>query len=268
VLEFEITQPPALVARPESIPLDVVYEDDDLLVINKDAGMVTHPAHGTASGTLVNALLAHVRASLPGDLLRPGLVHRLDRDTSGLLVVAKREESLRALGLAMKARRIEREYLGLVRGVPQHPLGTIEGPIGRDPRNRLRFAIVADGKPALTHYEVREAFAAHSELLFRLETGRTHQIRVHMAGIGHPILNDPLYGKIESRFELRGQALHAWRLAFRHPRTDEAMSFEAAPPREYMHARKLVSAAHALMGDEKPPSFSQRQDAKLRKIGE
>jgi 23S rRNA pseudouridine1911/1915/1917 synthase len=244
VLEFEITEPPALVAGPEAIPLDVVYEDDDLLVINKEAGMVTHPAHGTTSGTLVNALLAHVQASLPGDLLRPGLVHRLDRDTSGLLVVAKREESLRALGLAMKARRIEREYLGLVRGVPQHPLGTIEGPIGRDPRNRLRFAIVADGKPALTHYEVRDAFAAHSELLFRLETGRTHQIRVHMAGIGHPILNDPLYGKIEPRFELRGQALHAWRLAFRHPRTDEAMSFEAAPPAEYVQARALVSAAH------------------------
>ncbi|MGA7201512.1 MAG: RluA family pseudouridine synthase, partial [Candidatus Cybelea sp.] len=134
VLEFEITQPPALVAGPEAIPLDVVYEDDDLLVINKEAGMVTHPAHGTTSGTLVNALLAHVQASLPGDLLRPGLVHRLDRDTSGLLVVAKREESLRALGLAMKGRRIEREYLGLVRGIPQHPLGTIEGTIGRDPR--------------------------------------------------------------------------------------------------------------------------------------
>lgn len=244
VLEFEIARPPALEARPEAIALDVVYEDQDVLVINKPAGMVTHPAHGVTSGTLVNALLAHVRAALPGDLLRPGLVHRLDRDTSGLLVVAKREESLRALGLAMKARRIEREYLGLVRGVPQHSLGTIEGPIGRDPRNRLKFAIVDEGKPAVTHYELREAFAEHAELVFRLETGRTHQIRVHMAAIGHPILNDPLYGKTESRFEMPGQALHAWRLTFRHPSTGEAMTFEAPPPAAYVDAKAIVRAEH------------------------
>ncbi len=244
VLEFEIAARPVLVATPEAIDLDVVYEDDDLLVINKPAGMVTHPALGAASGTLVNALLAHVPARLPGDMLRPGLVHRLDRDTSGLLVVAKREESLRALGLAMKARRIEREYLGLVRGIPTHPLGTIEGPIGRDPRNRLRYAIVGEGKPAVTHYEIREALREHAELVFRLETGRTHQIRVHLAAIGHPVLNDPLYGKLESRFELPGQALHAWRLAFRHPSSGEAMSFEAEPPAEYLHARDLVRASH------------------------
>ena len=242
VLEFEIEQRKALVAQPESIPLDIVYEDEDLLVIDKPAGMITHPAHSATSGTLVNALLAHVQARLPGDLLRPGLVHRLDRDTSGRLVVAKRDESLHALGAAMKARRIEREYLGLVRGVPEHPLGSIEGPIGRDPRNRLRFAITADGKPAVTHYEMRERFEKHSELVFRLETGRTHQIRVHLAAIGHPILNDPLYGKTESRFELPGQALHAWRLSFRHPRTGEAMSFEAQPPPEYVQARTIVAA--------------------------
>jgi 23S rRNA pseudouridine1911/1915/1917 synthase len=244
VVEFEIEARPELVALPEPIPLQVIYEDDDLLVIDKPAGMITHPAHGAPSGTLVNALLAHVDARLPGDLLRPGLVHRLDRDTSGLLVVAKREESLHALALAMKARRIEREYLGLVRGVPAHPLGTIEGPIGRDPRNRLRFAIVAEGKPATTHYEVRESFAANAELLFRLETGRTHQIRVHLAAIGHPILNDPLYGKTEARFELGGQALHAWRLAFRHPRTGEPLSFEAQPPPAYLQARELVKIAN------------------------
>ncbi|HEY2476823.1 MAG TPA: RluA family pseudouridine synthase [Candidatus Cybelea sp.] len=242
ILEFEIQLPASLKALPESIPLDVIYEDDDLLVINKPAGMVTHPAHRATSGTLVNALLAHVPARLPGDLLRPGLVHRLDRDTSGLLVVAKREESLHALGVAMKARRIEREYLGLVRGVPEHPLGTIEGPIGRDPRNRLKFAITADGKPAVTHYEVRERFEKHSELVFRLETGRTHQIRVHLAAIGHPLLNDPTYGKNEPRFALPGQALHAWRLSFRHPRTGETMSFEAQPPPAYVEAREIVAA--------------------------
>lgn len=240
-LEFDVRERPALVAHPERIALAIVYEDDDLLVIDKPAGMVTHPAHGATSGTLVNAALAHVNENLPGDALRPGLVHRLDRDTSGLLVVAKNDESLRKLGAAMKNRRIEREYLGLVRGVPAHPVGTIEGPIGRDPRNRLKYAIVGDGKPAITHYEVREAFAKHAELLFRLETGRTHQIRVHFAAAGYPILNDPIYGKKEPRFDLPGQALHAWRLAFRHPRTREPLSFEAPPPPAYAQARALLS---------------------------
>jgi 23S rRNA pseudouridine1911/1915/1917 synthase len=242
VLEFEISQPEALVARPEPIDLAVIYEDPDLLVVDKPAGMVTHPAQGATGGTLVNAALAHVEGELPGDALRPGLVHRLDRDTSGLLVVAKREESLRALRAAMKARRITREYLGLVCGVPEHALGTIEGPIGRDARNRLKFAITAEGKPAVTHYEVREAFARHAELVFRLETGRTHQIRVHLAAIRHPLLNDPLYGRADPRFELAGQALHAWRLEFAHPRTGDIMTFESSPPPEYAHARKLVSA--------------------------
>lgn len=245
VVEFEITARTPLVALPETIALDILHEDDDLMVVDKPAGMVTHPAHGATSGTLVNALLAHVRASLPGDLLRPGLVHRLDRDTSGLLVVAKREESLHALSNAMRARRIEREYVGLVRGVLPHPLGTIEGAIGRDPRNRLKFAITADGKPAVTHYEVREQFAAHAELVFRLQTGRTHQIRVHVSGMGHPLLNDPLYGTNDPRFELPGQALHAWRLRFRHPRTGAPMSFEAAPPPEYRAARAIVGTSHA-----------------------
>jgi 23S rRNA pseudouridine1911/1915/1917 synthase len=241
VLEFEIPPPRALVAKPEPIELAVLYEDDDLLVIDKPAGMVTHPAHGAPSGTLVNALLAHVD-SLPGDSLRPGLVHRLDRDTSGLLVVAKRDASLQALAASMKARRITREYLGLVRGVPQNPRGTIEGPIGRDPRNRLKYAILREGKPAVTHYAVREAFPNHAELIFRLETGRTHQIRVHLAAAGHPILNDPLYGKKEPPFELPGQALHAWRLAFPHPRTGAMVAFETPPPPAYLQARHLVSS--------------------------
>lgn len=240
-IAFEVRERPALVAHPEPLDLAVVYEDADLLVVDKPAGMVTHPAHGAKSGTLVNAVLAHVAAGLPGDALRPGLVHRLDRDTSGLLVIAKTEESLRKLGAAMAKRRIEREYLGIVCGVPQHARGTIDGPIGRDPRNRLKYAIVGDGKPAITHYEVREAFAKHAELVLRLETGRTHQIRVHMAAAGYPVLNDPVYGKKDGRVELPGQALHAWRLAFRHPRTREAMSFESPPPPAYVRARDLVS---------------------------
>lgn len=240
VLEFSIPERVALTTAPERIAIDIVYEDGDLIVINKAAGMVTHPAHGAASGTLVNAVLAHTGA-LPGDAQRPGLVHRLDRDTSGLLVVAKNEQSLRRLGAAMKNRRIEREYLGIVCGVPHHARGTIDGPIGRDPRNRLKYAIVADGKPAVTHYELRQAFPKHAELTFRLETGRTHQIRVHLAAAGYPILNDPIYGKRDPRIDLPGQALHAWRLSFRHPATGASMEFEAPPPPAYEHAKAIVS---------------------------
>lgn len=238
-LSFDVQPREELVATPEAIDIPIVYEDDEIVVVDKPAGMVTHPAHGATSGTLVNALLAHI-GTLPGDALRPGLVHRLDRDTSGLMVVAKTDAALSALGIAMKAREIKRAYLGLVHGVPEHPKGTIEGPIGRDPHNRLRYAIVHDGKPAITHYEVREAFPQQAELLFRLETGRTHQIRVHMRAMGHPIVNDPLYGKEEARFNLPGQALHAWRLSFHHPRTDRELSFEADPPEEYVHARELL----------------------------
>ncbi|HTX56786.1 MAG TPA: RluA family pseudouridine synthase, partial [Candidatus Acidoferrales bacterium] len=156
-LAYEITPRKPLEALPEAIDVPILYEDDDLLVVDKPAGMVTHPAHGATSGTLVNALLAHI-GTLPGDPLRPGLVHRLDRDTSGLMVVAKTPAALSALGIAMKARRIKREYLGLIHGVPDHLRGTIDGPIGRDPHNRLKYAIVAGGKPAITHYEVLEIF--------------------------------------------------------------------------------------------------------------
>ena len=240
VLEYDVRSREPLVAIPEPIDIPILYEDDDLLVVDKPAGMVTHPAHGATSGTLVNALLAHL-GTMPGDPLRPGLVHRLDRDTSGLLVIAKTEEALSALGIAMKARRIKREYLGLVHGVPEHRTGTIDGPIGRDTHNRMKYAIVRDGKPAITHYEVRDTFSKHAELVFRLETGRTHQIRVHVAAIGHSILNDPVYGREEPRFGLPGQALHAWKLEFTHPRTDQTMRFETPPPEEYVRARELLS---------------------------
>jgi len=240
-LEFWIESRVALEAQPEDIRLEVVFEDDALLVVDKPAGMVTHPAHGARDGTLVNALLAHV-AHLPGDPLRPGLVHRLDRDTSGLLVVAKTDAALAALGKAMMRRTIGRTYLGLVSGIPSHPKGTIDGALGRDPHNRLKHAIRADGKPAVTHYEVREKMRDACECAFVLETGRTHQIRVHMMALGYPILNDPLYGKIDPRVDLPGQALHAWRLAFAHPTTGEALSFEAPPPPDYVAAREALRA--------------------------
>lgn len=240
VLEFDVAAHAPPIAVAEAIDVPIVYEDPDVIVIDKPAGMITHPAHAARSGTLVNALLGHLQGELPGDALRPGLVHRLDRDTSGLLVVAKNETSLTALSKAMKARTIKREYLGLVHGVPEHERGTIEGRIGRDPNNRLKFAIVSDGKPAITHYELRAAFPRHAELTFRLETGRTHQIRVHLAAMGHAIVNDRVYGRQDDRIALPGQALHAWRLSFAHPRTGEPLAFEAAPPPGYAAARELL----------------------------
>ena len=229
---YTIAPPVVLDVLPEAVPLDIVFEDETLLVVNKPAGMVTHPAHGATANTLVNALLAHT-GSLPGEPIRAGLVHRLDRDTSGLLVVAKTEDALGTLGRAMQKRYIKREYRGIVAGVPREVDGVINGAIGRDPHNRLKYAIRADGKPAVTHYALRERFADAAELTLQLETGRTHQIRVHFAALGLPIFNDPIYGKRDPRSPLPGQALHAWRLAFKHPATKEHLTFEAPLPPAY-----------------------------------
>ena len=237
-IEYAIDPPRPLEVEPEAIALEIAYEDDDLLVVDKPAGMVTHPAHGAVDGTLVNALLAHV-ASLPGERVRAGLIHRLDRDTSGLILVAKTDAALGTLGRAMQARYIEREYRGIVVGTPEEPAGTIRGALGRDPRNRLKFTIRNEGKPAITHYALREKLAGASELDFRLETGRTHQIRVHLAALGNPLVNDPLYGRSDARVPIAGQALHAWRLRFKHPRTKQMLAFESEPPPEYLATLEL-----------------------------
>jgi 23S rRNA pseudouridine1911/1915/1917 synthase len=229
---YEIAAPEVLAVRAQAIPLTIVFEDETLIVVDKPAGMVTHPAHGAIDGTLVNAVLAHA-GRLPGDPLRAGLVHRLDRDTSGLLLMAKTDAALATLGRAMQRRYIEREYRGIVVGRPPDPAGTLRGPIGRDPRNRLKYAVRADGKPAVTHFTVRELLRDAAELTFRLETGRTHQIRVHVAAYGHPVFNDPIYGKLDPRSPLPGQALHAWRLAFKHPVTKAQLAFESEPPDGY-----------------------------------
>lgn len=230
---YAIAPPRVLEVLPQALPLDIVFEDETLLVVNKAAGMVTHPAHGAVDNTLVNALLAHT-GTLPGEPLRGGLVHRLDRDTSGLLVVAKTEAALTTLGRAMMKRYIEREYRGIVVGHPREHEGTIRGPIGRDSHNRLKYAIRADGKPSVTHFALRTKLLDTAELTFRLETGRTHQIRVHMAALGYPIYNDPIYGKLDARASLPGQALHAWHLAFKHPVTKERLAFQADPPPGYV----------------------------------
>ena len=240
VIEYTIPPRAALETLPEDIALAIAYEDDDLLVVDKPAGMVTHPAHGARDGTLANALVAYA-GTLPGDPLRPGLIHRLDRDTSGLLVVAKTEASLSTLGKMMMRRAIGRTYLGIVVGEPKHPKGTVDGALGRDPADRLKYAIRADGKGAVTHYSTRTRLLGATELEFVLETGRTHQIRVHMAALGNPIFNDPVYGKVDKRVDLPGQALHAWKLAFKHPRTGVELAFEAPPPADYVAARELLA---------------------------
>ncbi|HYM70497.1 MAG TPA: RluA family pseudouridine synthase [bacterium] len=227
-VELPVPAPTGLV--PEAIPLDVVYEDADLLVVNKPAGLTVHPAPGHPSGTLVNAVLARVR-DLPrtGGALRPGIVHRLDKDTSGLLVVAKTEDAHRALAAQLRARTISRTYLALVRGRIARDEGTIRAPVGRHPSHRTRQAVTERGRPAVTHYAVLERFAEATFVACRLETGRTHQIRVHMAHIGHPILGDPVYGRAPVP-ELRRQALHAARLEFTHPATGFRLMCTASLP--------------------------------------
>lgn len=232
-------------ARPEAIPLDILYEDADILVIDKPKGMVVHPAPGNPDGTLVNALLHHCRGQLSGinGVLRPGIVHRIDKDTSGLLVVAKNDEAHRALAAELEGHHIEREYHALANGGFRTPVGTVDLPIGRHPVDRKKMAVIKDGthtaRPAVTHYEVIGDFGAVTYLKLHLETGRTHQIRVHMAALGHPLLGDTLYGGGHTRFEkehsalLHGQALHAKRLTFRHPRTGETMTFECPLPADF-----------------------------------
>lgn len=222
-------EPTAL--TPESIPLNVIFEDGDLLVINKPARMVVHPAHGHHSGTLVNALLARypdLAALTQFDSReRPGIVHRLDQDTSGLIMVARTPTALKNLRRQFKARTVEKIYLALVFGLPEAPEGVIDVPLGRDPRHRQKFAPRADGKPARTHYRVAESFPKYSLLEIGLETGRTHQIRVHLAWLDCPVVGDTVYGRRKNRLGLDRQFLHAWQLKFQHPRTGDLLQMEA-----------------------------------------
>lgn len=217
---------------PETIPLSIVYEDKDLLVVDKPAGMVVHPAPGHYSGTLVNALLHHCGEELTGigGVLRPGIVHRLDKDTSGLLVVAKTEQSHRHLVAQMKSRQVNRIYLALVKGNLAVASGVVDAPIGRHPVQRKRMAVIGSGKEAVTHFRVLEAFPGYTLLEVRLHTGRTHQIRVHLAHIGHPVVGDPVYGRGRDNLGLERQALHAAQLSFTHPATGQGLTFVSPLP--------------------------------------
>ncbi len=244
-ISFEAEEVSEYEAEPENIPLDVVYEDSDIIVINKPSGMVVHPAAGNLSGTLVNALLYHCRGSLSGigGVMRPGIVHRIDKDTSGLLVCAKNDFSHRALSEELEHHGIVREYHALVNGGFKNDSGTVDLPIGRHPVDRKRMAVVtapaAHAKNAVTHYEVITAYGRITYLKLVLETGRTHQIRVHMSHTGHPLLGDTVYGGGRSQFEkaharlLSGQALHAKRLTLTHPRTKDRMTFESDLPSDF-----------------------------------
>ncbi len=233
-----IPEPKELEAEPQDIPLDIVYEDDDLLVVNKPKGMVVHPAPGNPDGTLVNALLYHCKGSLSGinGVMRPGIVHRIDKDTSGLLMVAKNDAAHVSLAEQIKEHSFTREYSAVVYGNVKDEEGTVNAPIGRDPKNRQRMAIVyTNSKKAVTHYKVVERLQGFTHMNFRLETGRTHQIRVHSASIGHPIAGDPVYGPKKVITELGGQCLHARVIGFVHPKTQEYMEFSSPLP-DYFEA--------------------------------
>jgi 23S rRNA pseudouridine1911/1915/1917 synthase len=242
--QIQVTIPPAtpldLVA--EAIPLEILYEDDQLLIINKPVGLVVHPAPGHASGTLVNALLAHCELAGTelagiGGVQRPGIVHRLDKDTSGALAIAKTDIAHQQLQAQFKTKTARREYLAIVYGAPANSSDIIDAPIGRHPVDRKKMAVVpeAKGRRAVTHWQVAERLGNYTLMQFQLETGRTHQIRVHSAHIGHPLVGDPVYGSGRSvGVNLPGQALHAWKLRLQHPTTAEWIEATAPPPSSFV----------------------------------
>lgn len=232
-ITIRIPPPRELNVEPEKMDLDIVYEDGDVIVVNKPRGLVVHPAPGHYSGTLVNGLLYHCR-DLSGinGVLRPGIVHRIDKDTSGLLMVAKNDMAHESLASQLKEHTVTRIYTALVHGVISHDRGKVDAPIGRDPKNRQQMAVVfKNSKPAVTHFVVKERFKDYTLIDLKLETGRTHQIRVHMKYIGHPVAGDPKYGPKNS-LPIQGQALHAGVLGFRHPRTDQYLEFDAPLPED------------------------------------
>lgn len=230
-INLQIPEPVELNIKAEEIHLDILYEDSDVIVINKPQDMVVHPAPGNYSGTLVNALLNHCK-DLSGinGVVRPGIVHRIDKDTSGVLVIAKNDNAHNCLAAQLKEHSMVRSYLALVEGIIKTDEGTIDQPIGRHPMDRIKMGIVKDGRNAITHYKVIERFNNHTLVECNLETGRTHQIRVHMAYIGHPLVGDLVYGYKKQRFNLKGQVLHARKLGFIHPTTKEYMEFKSPVP--------------------------------------
>ena len=236
VIEIDIPDAVPTEIVPENIPLDILYEDDDLLIVNKPKGMVVHPAVGHSTGTLVNAIMYHCQGNLSGinGEIRPGIVHRIDKDTTGSLIICKNDEAHRNIAEQIKEHSVTRRYVGIVAGTFSEESGTVEGAIGRHPNDRKRMTInEKNGKPAVTHYRVLQTLKGASFMEFELETGRTHQIRVHMASISHPLLGDTVYGNSKNPYKLQGQALHARTIGFIHPTTGEYIEVSAPIP-EYM----------------------------------
>lgn len=239
-----IPEPEPVDIKPENIPLDILYEDQDLLIVNKPKGMVVHPAPGHYTGTLVNAIMYHCGSDLSGinGEIRPGIVHRIDMNTTGSLIVCKNDFAHRNIAEQIKVHSIRRVYRGIAIGHMREPEGTIRTTIGRDPKNRLKMAVnVPHGKDAITHYkELKQLKNNYSYMEFALETGRTHQIRVHMASIGHPLLGDDVYGPRKCPYHLQGQTLHAMTIGFVHPRTGEYMEFNAPLPKYFTHLLQVL----------------------------
>ena len=236
LLSVTIPKAQEIAILPENIPLDILYEDNDVLVVNKPKGMVVHPSAGHYTGTLVNAVMYHCQDSLSGinGVIRPGIVHRIDMDTTGALIVCKNDSAHVKIAEQIKEHSVTRRYLGIAKGVVKTDCGVVEGTIGRHPTDRKKMAVnVRGGKPAVTHYRVLERFKNHTLMEFTLETGRTHQIRVHMASIGHPLLGDSVYGNGKSPWNLQGQTLHAAVIGFLHPTSKAYLEIEAPLPQYF-----------------------------------
>lgn len=231
-ITINIAEPKETKIIAQDIPLEIVYEDNDIIVINKPKGLVVHPANGNPDGTLVNAIMAICKDSLSGigGEIRPGIVHRLDKDTSGLIIVAKNDLAHVNISEQIKDRKVKKTYLALVRGIVKENQATINMPIGRNSKDRKKMGVTKEGKNAITHFEVLERFDKYSFLEVIIETGRTHQIRVHLAEIGYPVIGDATYSNGKNEFEIEGQCLHAYRLEFEHPTTHEKMKLEANIP--------------------------------------
>lgn len=240
-ISVTVPEPVSPDIEPESIPLDIMYEDNDVIVINKPQGMVVHPAPGVYKGTLVNALMNHCK-DLSGinGITRPGIVHRIDKDTSGVLVVAKNDYAHNKLSQQLKDHSMTRMYIALVEGIVKQDEGTIDAPLGRHPVERVKIAVVKDGRKAITHYKVLEIYKNNTLIQCKLETGRTHQIRVHMAYIGHPLVGDPVYGYKKQRFNLEGQMLHAKVLGFIHPTSGKYMEFTSDIPQYFKKVLNIL----------------------------
>jgi len=241
-VRFQMPAPKETEILPQDIPLDILYEDADLMIINKPKGMVVHPANGHADGTLVNAIMFYAGDSLSGinGEKRPGIVHRIDKNTTGSLIVCKNDIAHNGIAIQLKEHSIKRIYKGIVHGNIKEDFGTVDAPLGRDPKNRKRNAIRPDGRHAVTHYKVLERFDGYTYAEFELETGRTHQIRVHMASIGHPLLGDDVYGPKKCPFTLEGQTLHAETIGFEHPVTGKYIEVSAPLPEYFQHLLKVL----------------------------